>query len=194
MNWKKTRPGRFVRGKYWGIHYRVRRAARALRGPNASSPPPESYPFHEDRKGTPINPPELIVRDISPEMGRGVFAGRAFAEGETVEVAPIMLMMDGWEDLPAEVRVRVFRWGDLAGTWNEHFALPLGYGTFYNHVNDPNLRYEGDDVEQTITYSARRAIAEGEQLTIHYDQPTGEHIEMESSWFDGVGIEQVDVD
>ena len=164
-------------------------AFRVLLGKDRKTVVPPPYRYHPDRQGTPIDPPDLVIRDISPEMGRGVFAARAFSEGETVEVAPIMLMIEDWYDLPAECRVRVFGWHYLTDYEGEAYALPLGYGTFFNHTTEPNLRYEGDDVEQTITYIAHRDIAQGEELFIHYDQPDGVHDpDIGESWFEGVGI------
>ncbi|MEM9466453.1 MAG: SET domain-containing protein-lysine N-methyltransferase [Actinomycetota bacterium] len=192
---RARRTVRGVRRKARGAKRRLTEAAapakdvvRILRGKDKQLAPPPPYHYHHDREGKPIDPPEIVIRDISPEMGRGVFAARAFAEGETVEVAPIMLMIETWDDLPAECRVRVFNWGHVTGVAGEQYALPLGYGTFFNHTNDPNLRYVGSDVEQTLTYIARRDIEAGEQLYIHYDQPDGVHAEIEESWFAAVGI------
>ena len=133
-------------------------------------PPP--YRHHPDRQGTPIDPPDLVIRDISPEMGRGVFAARAFSEGETVEVAPIILMTEDWHDLPAECRVRVSGWHYLTSYEGEAYAFPLGYGTLFNHRNEPNLRYQGEDIEQTITYIARRDIEAGESCPSTTTSPT----------------------
>ncbi len=169
-------------------------AFRVLLGKNRREVLPPPYRYLPGRQGTPIAPPDIVIRDISAEMGRGVFAARAFAEGETVEVAPIMLMLDDWYDLPAECRVRVFGWHLLTDYEGLAYALPFGYGTFFNHSRDPNLRYEGDDVEQTITYIARRDIDAGEELSIHYDQPDGVHTEIAQSWFEGLGIVEEGLD
>jgi len=93
--------------------------------------------------------------------GRGVFATRAFAADEDVEICPTVELPRG--ETTGVLADYVFdseRGDDLV-------VLVLGYGMLYNHADDPNLEYEQDGAG-VVTFSAARAIAPGEELTISY--------------------------
>jgi hypothetical protein len=104
--------------------------------------------------------PGLEVRE--GPRGRGVFAARAFAADEEVEVCPSV-------ELPrAETRGGVLAdyVFDSEGA-EDAVVVVLGYGMLYNHAEDPNLEYEQDDAG-VVTFFAVRPIAAGEELTITY--------------------------
>ena len=81
-----------------------------------------------------LRPPDIYVRDTGTAMGRGAFAGRPFAAGETVEVCPVVLFHGKVSAVPGEIKRLLFDWGRLACTGTTH-CLPLGYGSMYNHDN-----------------------------------------------------------
>jgi len=92
--------------------------------------------------------------------GRGVFATRRFAEGESVEVCPTLQVPDS--DVSGTLGDYVF------GSFDDgEVVLLLGFGMLYNHSPSPNLEYFQDDPEM-ITFVATRAIKRGEELTIDY--------------------------
>ena len=93
--------------------------------------------------------------------GRGVFAARAFASGERIEVCPTVELPRGQSK--GVLADYVF---DSART-RGHVVLVLGYGMLYNHSEDPNVEYDQDD-DGVVTFYATRAIARGEELTITY--------------------------
>ena len=97
--------------------------------------------------------------------GRGVFARRAFREGEVIERVPVIV-------IPLSEIKNSEGWVGLAGycfLWGEgKVALALGYGSLYNHSYKPNARY--DDVGRlTKVFSALRAIDPGEEITVNYN-------------------------
>jgi uncharacterized protein len=110
---------------------------------------------------TEITPPTSI-RIGETEHGRGVLAVAEIPQGETIEVCPILELADG----------------DASGLLDDYtvsldgrsgVALLLGYGSLYNHADEPNAEYVAvaDDVYEFV---ALRDIEAGEQITISYGE------------------------
>ena len=111
---------------------------------------------------TEITPPTSI-RIEETEHGRGVIATVEIARGETIEVAPLLVL--GERDASGLLDDYTVSLGeDGPGV-----VLLLGYGSLYNHSDDPNAEYvaEADDA---YTFVALRDIAAGEQITISYGE------------------------
>ena len=110
---------------------------------------------------TEITPPTSI-RIGETEHGRGVLAAAEIRQGETIEVCPILELAEG----------------DASGLLDDYtvsldgrsgVALLLGYGSLYNHDDEPNAEYVAvaDDVYEFV---ALRDIQPGEQVTISYGE------------------------
>lgn len=113
----------------------------------------------------------------SPTHGRGVFAARAFEEGEEIEAAPVLVVE---EDQRAYLDGTAL-WGYYF-EWDEgRAAVALGYGSLYNHSWSSNARYDQDFDAQVIRFSAVRPIAPGEEITVNY---TGDPDGRGELWFD----------
>jgi hypothetical protein len=80
--------------------------------------------------------------------GRGVFAARAFAAGDDVEICPSVEVPRD-ETRGGVVADYVFDSQRRRGA----VILVLGYGMLYNHATDPNLEYDQDDAG-VVTFSA----------------------------------------
>jgi hypothetical protein len=95
-------------------------------------------------------------------LGRGVFATRAFAEGDVLEVCPTLEVAD--DDVSGLL-------SDYAFSTHEEgrLVLLLGYGMLYNHSATPNAEYV-EDGPQTIAFVALRDVEAGEELTIDYGE------------------------
>ena len=103
-------------------------------------------------------------------LGRGVFATRAFAEGDTVEVCPTLEIPDA--ESAGKLADYVF------GTEDEKVVLLiLGFGMLYNHAAEANVEYV-QDAPDTISYVTLRDVKAGEELTISYGD----------EWWEGRGI------
>lgn len=137
-----------------------------------------------------IDPPAISVRDTSSARGRGGFAERSFLTGQVVETAPVVLLHTDYAALPPQIKTYIFNWGDLCGIGNAH-ALALGYGSLYNHDNPANLRYEADPENLSLKFIATRNIAEGDELTINYNNPCGTDGENDSNWFTRMNIKPI---
>lgn len=112
----------------------------------------------------------------SPLGGRGVFAAEPIAEGEVVEVAPVIIIPA--EEVPAlettSLRDHWYGWNDDGDA-----AVVFGHASFYNHADEPTCRYEAHEVLDALVVLARRDISPGEELTIDYTGGGKEEL-----WFD----------
>lgn len=132
----------------------------------------------------PAVPPEgieragIAVRDAGPR-GRGVFATRDFEEGETIEDCPVIEVPEA--ELPALASTVLssyfFQWG---GTGDEG-AVALGYGSLYNHTNDPNAMYVRKRAHKLLSFVALRPIVAGEEITVSYHGGFGQRTKV---WFE----------
>lgn len=120
----------------------------------------------------------LEVRAAGPK-GRGVFARTAFAAGELIEAAPVVVLPPADQAAVARTALADFPYDWRDGTE----ALILGYGSFYNHSFEPNARYVRDFAELTLNYYALRAIAPGEEITVNYN---GKPDDRTPLWFEDV--------
>lgn len=101
-----------------------------------------------------------------PGKGRGVAAGRAFDEGEVVDLAAVVVVPARQRALVERTEVHrfCFSWDDHTGS----LAVALGRGSLFNHSYEPNVRSEKRVGTRTIAFVAMRDIRPGEELTINY--------------------------
>lgn len=138
-----------------------------------------------------LEPPAAYIADTGiPEKGRGVFAARNFAAGELVEHCPVIVLDQGFHELPEALKTVVFAWGSLTGSGNA-YALALGCGSIYNHGNPANMRYEVDAGSKTLKFIAARDVNKGEELTINYNTADGGPTSDNDKWFDEMGKKPV---
>jgi SET domain-containing protein len=99
-------------------------------------------------------------------MGRGVFAGRRFRQGEIIEICPVIPLKPSEANACSETILDdyFFTWG----AQGKEYALCLGYGELYNHSPHPNATYANRTRELQIVFRATRDIAIGEQILIDY--------------------------
>lgn len=118
----------------------------------------------------------LHIREI-PNKGRGVFAGQAYAPGEVLERAPVIVLADPqWEHLEATGLK------DYYFVWDDAVAIALGCGSLYNHAFRPNAAFEVRADEKIMEFRALCAIAPGEEITINYNQ--GREDDQAPVWFE----------
>ncbi|MGH9282512.1 MAG: SET domain-containing protein-lysine N-methyltransferase [Acidimicrobiales bacterium] len=102
-----------------------------------------------------------------PGKGRGVLAGRDFAEGEVVDAAHVVVVpAREWPMLKQTAMRRFcFVWDDDAGS----VAVALGRASLFNHSYSPNVESEKRVKDRLIVFSALRDIEAGEELTLNYN-------------------------
>ena len=119
----------------------------------------------------------------SGKHGRGVFAARPIADGEIIEICPVIVFSEA--DKAHLDRTFLY---DYYFDWGEdglEFALCLGYGSLYNHDYAPNAEYTMDFGSKTIDFHAIRDIEAGEEITVSYN---GDPENKEFVWFEkGLG-------
>ena len=106
---------------------------------------------------------ERVAVRSAGTKGLGVFATSPFDAGEVIEIAPVIVEAEEKIDDGAMLDAYVYVWTE--GTC----AVALGYGSIFNHSYDPNALFTTDIAQRTITFTARRPIAEGEEITINYN-------------------------
>ena len=114
----------------------------------------------------------------SDGKGRGIFALRKIAGGETIEEAPVVMVPESEvPHLDATVLGDYyFVWGDD----EKQAALLLGRCSLCNHSYAPNARFITHPARQTIGFVALRDIAAGEEITTNYN---GEPGDGKAVWF-----------
>ncbi len=114
----------------------------------------------------PLIAPNKIYLTNSKIAGRGVFAKVPIKEGETIEVAPVIVIpYEQAYKLWNELYRYVFSWGYRD---NRTVALAMGYGSFYNQSENPNATYQKSVLNRTFSFIALRDINKDEEITISY--------------------------
>jgi len=97
--------------------------------------------------------------------GRGVFTREKIREGSVIEKCPVILVADGLSD---DKESGLFDYCfDVGGT----SAIALGFGSLYNHSDEPNVEWTDVPRDLVIVFHALRDIDAGEELTIDYGIP-----------------------
>lgn len=107
----------------------------------------------------------------SPLHGRGCFATRDLSPGSVVGRAELLVFPP--EELAALHQTRlkyyVFYVKDGPVPDGPYFsAVAMGPISFCNHSPDANCDFHVDEAAATVILTARRAVAEGEEVTIDY--------------------------
>ena len=122
----------------------------------ATVPPPSGpQPFTAD-----------LAVESAPAIGRGVYAMRPFEEGEVIERCPVVAV--GADDVSVIQRTTLgrytFQWG------KSEAAIALGYGSIYNHSDQPNAITRRLEHELVIEVVALRPIEVGEEICHSYGE------------------------
>ena len=109
---------------------------------------------------------KLIVKKSSLH-GYGVFAEKNFRKGERIEECYIIISKGGdktLEDFYFDVKGK--------------YALFTGFGSIYNHADEPNADYIISAKKCLATLTAAKAIAKGEEIFVSYGE----------EWFSSRGL------
>lgn len=113
-----------------------------------------------------IIPPTKIYLKESSLHNLGVFSSQIIKKGEVIEVSPfISFPQKPNEKLPVFANYAFCY--PRSENWREH-ALVLGYGSYYNHSETPNVDWSTDEKTRTFVFFALRDIEIGEELLTNY--------------------------
>ena len=105
----------------------------------------------------------LFQNDIyvkkSTMHGYGVFAGKKLRKGEKIEECYILISKGGDKVLD-----------DFYFDAKGKYALFTGYGSIYNHSNDPNADYTININKRRSTIKAARTIQKDEEIFVSYGE------------------------
>ena len=118
---------------------------------------------------------EVRLSDI---RGRGVFATAAFDVGDEIEECPLLLAGEGDDKLWAKTVAGSYRYPNVPTEGQS--AIFLGFGSIYNHADDPTAWFEKLPERCSVRIVARKKIARGDEITLRY---SGDKKAMQK-WFD----------
>jgi SET domain-containing protein len=116
----------------------------------------------------------------SLNRGRGVFTSEDIIKGTTIEISPVIVLTAADRSNVEKTLLHdyIFEWGED----HTSAAVALGYLSIYNHIAEPNCKYQMDFEEQTISIITLRDIQAGEELFINYMNAEG--VSDKPVWFE----------
>ena len=99
-----------------------------------------------------------------PGAGYGIFAGRDYQQGDTVETC-IFLEVELTHPFPKTLQNYVF--GNHQQN-SDKVLMMLGNGPLFNHSDTPNLIYGPNGQNRQVVFKATQKIAKDSELFISY--------------------------
>ncbi|MDP3941633.1 MAG: SET domain-containing protein-lysine N-methyltransferase [bacterium] len=103
-----------------------------------------------------------------PNAGRGVFARVAIKNGEIIESCPVIEIPDHDASYVNESMLVTYIY--YLGKRKERLMIALGFGSIYNHTDNPNAKYHERYKEKIIDFIAVKEIKKNEEITVNYSQ------------------------
>ncbi|MBX4205918.1 SET domain-containing protein [Candidatus Microgenomates bacterium] len=121
---------------------------------------------------------KVIVKHISPKLGKGVFATKNFKEGEVIERCPVLKLTpkERKQVEKTEMLRYIYPWRSTRSA-----AVVWGYGSLYNHSFAPNADWKQDFRSNNMVYRAIKSIKKGEEILINYNGEPDDATPIE--WF-----------
>lgn len=107
-----------------------------------------------------------ITYDLTDKMGRGIFAKKDIRKGSIIEISPAIILSPGDDHFVQNTILSYYTFqcdDNIAMS-----AVALGYGSLFNHSDDPNADFVALSEEKVVKFTANKDIKKGEQIFIHY--------------------------
>jgi hypothetical protein len=123
------------------------------------------------------------VKVISAKKGKGIIAKEFIKKGTILDVAHIILVSKkDYEQMKDTVLWNyLFEWDDPKLKGENEYALAFSICQFLNHSYNPNIKYEYDYENSTITFIAIKDISKEEELIVNYNGNCNDNGPM---WFE----------
>lgn len=95
--------------------------------------------------------------------GRGVVTSQPIKKGEHVETCHVVIVPQ--EQMEHLGRTSLYNY---YFSWGQNAAIALGFGSLYNHSENPNVEVTRDFKSKCLVMNATRNIRPDEELTISY--------------------------
>ncbi len=117
-----------------------------------------------------VNPKKIFV-DKSSLHGLGVFASHKIKKDEIFEECPVLSLPLSYGDHSNLLLDYRFNWPSGTLEWEEQ-VVALGYGSLYNHSENPNAVWKSNYDKRVFEFSALRDIQQGEEILVYYGGDT----------------------
>ncbi len=105
--------------------------------------------------------PKLYIKKINDKIGWGVFCNDKINKDEIIEICYCIAIHESYLEFSD-----YFFSPDRSECDTQ--LLSFGYGSIYNHSNNPNITYERSLSDKLIIFKAKRDIEIGEELCHNY--------------------------
>lgn len=106
----------------------------------------------------------------------GVFTFNPIFVGDVIEDCPLLSLPIEKDEVSSLLIDYRFNY-PVGSTWDEQ-VIALGYGSFYNHSNDPNAIWTNyPNLKKVFRFVAIKDIRENEEIFVYYGD--------DNYWFDG---------
>lgn len=101
-----------------------------------------------------------------PGAGRGVFAKEAIMANAVIEECPVIFLTEQEAEHVSETTLVTYIY--FLGTSQERAVMVLGYGSIYNHSDQPNAKYVDRSDEGIVAFVATKDIPAGVEIVVDY--------------------------
>lgn len=115
-----------------------------------------------------LYPPNKIYVARSSIHGLGIFANEDIAKGEVFEITPILDVVKSKEEDLGREFLYDYRFAYNKNGKTTKLVLALGYGSLYNHSDDPNANWKLNEVLDMFEFYAVKDIKRGQEILIYY--------------------------
>lgn len=110
------------------------------------------------------HPSLYLVNQLT--RGRSVFTSEQINFDDLIEICPIILIPQ--KDLENIHNTVLHDYYFLWGKNHKMGAIALGFGSLYNHSDDPNACFEMNEIDKEIYIRCIKPIIPHEEITINY--------------------------
>jgi len=116
-----------------------------------------------------IPPKKIKIIDVQGK-GRGVVATQDIAKDEIIEICPIIFLSEKEIEF-FEKENTTLKFYFLEQYAINKYCLMLGYGSLYNHSQNPNadIDYNINNIQNYVIFQAIKDIKTGEEIVFDYE-------------------------